>query len=166
MKYYDKVIADAFEKSKSTETAKCNGHTSREINMSSIYTKLIQETGRFCERYADDLLIDIARVKTICENMDSIEHEAHAYVAFGIRRDGVDSNSYIAIKIHGSGAYRSNSVINDYYRRVYCVKISRIKNSFDSMETVIELKNIQNELTYNSDYDTCLEDEIPDTWSW
>jgi hypothetical protein len=163
MKYYDKVIADAFEKSKSTETSKCNGHTSSEINMSSICTKLIQETGRFCEQYADDLLIDIARVKTICKNMDSIEHEAHAYVAFGIRRDGVDSNSYIAIRFREGGTYRSHSIINDYYRRVYCVKISRIENSFGSMETVLELKNIQNELTYNSDYDACLEDEA---WSW
>lgn len=165
MKYYDKVIADAFEKSKSAAITSCNGYKFGEINMSSISTKLIQETGRFCERFADDLFIDIDRLKYLGQSMDTVKNEVAAYVAFGIRRDGVDSNSYIALRIRDGGAYKAYNVINDYYRRVYCVKVSRVRNQSGTLETVLELKDIQSELTYNPDYDTCLESEVPGTWS-
>ena len=39
-----------------------------EINMSSIYSKLIQEAGRYCDRFASDLLYD----------MQCIEHHLEA----------------------------------------------------------------------------------------
>lgn len=80
-----------------------------EINMSSIYSKLIQEAGRYCDRFASDLLYDI----------QSIEHHLEAQKSetlyIGFRRYGVDNNAYIATKIPQE--------LDSTYRVIYSVKI-------------------------------------------
>lgn len=77
-----------------------NGKT--EINMSSIYTKLIQEAGRFCDAYASDLLYDIDAIEKL---LDEGESET-VWIAF--RDMGVDSWSYIECRTpHEAMEYRA-----------------------------------------------------------
>ena len=80
-----------------------------EINLSSEFTKLIQDTGRFAERFASDILIDIDAIK---RNLDNGKIEEPFMQICGIRASGVD----------GTGFYVANLQQNknsDYYRRVY-----------------------------------------------
>lgn len=63
------------------------------LNVSDIATRLIQEVGRFCERYASDFLISWDTVRRHLEPR-SIEEPYRAVEIFGIRRSGVDHNSF------------------------------------------------------------------------
>ena len=120
MKYYDKVIEDAFERSNDIIATECGSKWSN-LNISSITTKLIQETGRFCENYASDLLINIDRMNEHIKEMDVLKTPEKAYVAFGIRQLGVDGNAYVALRIYEGGQHASYKVISDYYRKIFCV---------------------------------------------
>ena len=159
MKYYDKVIEDAFERSNDIIATECGSKWSN-LNISSITTKLIQETGRFCENYASDLLINIDRMNEHIKEMDVLKTPEKAYVAFGIRQLGVDGNAYVALRIYEGGQHASYKVISDYYRKIFCVKISRRVNEFGLLETTVELKNIQSSIYYNKDYEDHLEDDV------
>lgn len=59
------------------------------INMSTIYTRLIQEAGRYCEAYASDIIYDIESVKKAIESWESREF------VFAFREYGVNSWSMI-----------------------------------------------------------------------
>lgn len=60
-------------------------------NFSSIITKLIQEAGRFCLRYASDLFIDL---QEICKTIEDGTIVDSSYL-FGFRESGVDGDNYI-----------------------------------------------------------------------
>lgn len=101
------------------------------INLSTILTKLIQETGRFVERFASDLIIDWDNVRHAIDN----ENEETQYFAFGLRKDGVDSGTYITANMQ----HHWNS---EHYRRIYCVAISHS----DGNKVTVELRDIQSEI--------------------
>lgn len=159
MKYYDKVISDAFEKSE-TVLATAYGSQCSDINTSDIVTKLIQLTGRYCEKWASDLLINIERMNSCIKEMDNANETEPAYIAFGIRQLGVDGNSFTAARIHENGMLASYKTISDFYRQILCVKISRKKNEFDFFETAVELRDIKNTIAYNDKYARRLEKDV------
>lgn len=70
------------------------------INHSGILTRLIQEAGRFCERFASDLFLDWKSVEKWIENAE--RGDSTVYL-FGFRRDGVDGNSFIMSRYNGGG---------------------------------------------------------------
>lgn len=61
------------------------------INTSSIWTKLIHEAGRLCDRFASDLLIDYGCVQTW---MHTSPTEGKVFL-FGFREDGVDNKTFV-----------------------------------------------------------------------
>jgi len=61
------------------------------INISSIWTKLIQEAGRWCKHYASDLFWDFKKIDQKIEN-GTLETESYL---FGFRECGVDHDSFI-----------------------------------------------------------------------
>lgn len=61
------------------------------INYSGILTKLIQEAGRWCRRYASDLFIDWG---VIDRQIKDRTIQSGSYL-FGFREDGVDDKLYI-----------------------------------------------------------------------
>lgn len=61
------------------------------INYSDILTKLIQEAGRWCRRYASDLFIDW---EVIDRHIKERTIRSGSYL-FGFREDGVDDKTYI-----------------------------------------------------------------------
>lgn len=69
------------------ETAQC-GST---LNCSSILTKLIQEAGRWCKRYASDLFIDWYYLARDLEN-NTLDDRT---MLFGFRENGVDGNRFV-----------------------------------------------------------------------
>ena len=89
-----------------------------EINLSEIYTVLIQEAGRWCESYASDLLVDIDILKRHLDNPDSWRDSKNfkvdsngnesIYFKFGFRAGGVDHKEYIEA-----------SLKNDYSKYYY-----------------------------------------------
>lgn len=74
-----------------------------EINYSGILSRLIQEAGRFCERFASDLFIDWRRVEKWIDNSVSSVHDETVFL-FGFRKDGVDNELSILSRYNG-GAY-------------------------------------------------------------
>lgn len=81
-----------------------------EINYSSILTKLIQETGRFCENYASDLFIQWKyRIDDRLENGTIIDGTE----VFAIRENSVDNKEQ----------YEFHKDEHRYYRAVWFLDI-------------------------------------------
>ena len=68
------------------------------LNMSSISTRLIQDVGRFCERYASDFIVSWDAVRKQLEPRH-IAEPYHAVELFAIRRSGVDHNSFFMSRL-------------------------------------------------------------------
>lgn len=136
------IIQDAFDRA--TDTFKIIEKGRRQsnnglysVNLSSILTRLIQDTGRFCDTHADDILFDLENIvntaKHGVENM--IPHVA--IKAVGIRANGVDGAEYIFNNM--------NNWHDDYYRRIYGIKITHsIENDQDTV--TVELRDIKAEV--------------------
>ena len=133
----ESLIYAAYENAKDCETITEHGYKTAfgsryNINLSSIETKLIQDVGRFCERYAGDLFISWNEVK---ETIDC-HTEPKTVIGIGIRRDGVDGNGYICHNLE------SESTRYHYYRKVYAVCIEH-----NDLDVNVTLKDISNEIT-------------------
>lgn len=77
----------------------CRGEWS--VNYSCILTRLIQEAGRFCDRFASDLFIDWKGVEKWIKNPT----ERRVWM-FGFRRSGIDHDVYV-LTGHNEREYRS-----------------------------------------------------------
>lgn len=74
-----------------------------DINTSAIYSKLITDTGRFCENYASDILISLREVEKYidygcCEDKTFL---------FGIYQDGVDHTNFVLANYKKYKYYRA-----------------------------------------------------------
>ena len=98
-----------------------------EINMSSIFTKLIQEAGRFCDAYASDLLYEIDKIKRLLDTKQSGE----VWVAF--REMGVDHWEYI--EIHTPDDARD-------YRAIYKVDIEFSDDDYYDAGVIATLRKV------------------------
>ena len=83
-----------------------------DINYSTILTKLIQEAGRWCERYASDLFIDWI---SLMEKLADRNFEGGCFI-FGFRRDGVDHTSYILSRLNDGES-------KEYYRSIWRLEV-------------------------------------------
>ena len=100
-----------------------------DMNMSEIYSILIQEAGRWCESYASDLLVDIDTVK-FALNYPAKWNEMRQYekgengvervsFRFGFRANGVDHREYIDY------AMKNEHEKYHYYRSIWELVIER-----------------------------------------
>lgn len=90
------------------------------INISDITTFLIQNVGRYCDRYASDLLISHESLINTINNLNP--DRKNEYLWLGLRESGVDGIAYIIANIKD----HSPEYIAEYYRKVFCIKISSI----------------------------------------
>lgn len=99
------------------------------INLSEIFTILIQEAGRWCESYASDLLVDIDCMKKALSNPDGWTEDKHyrktedgndaVYFRLGFRQGGVDHREYIDYAMeHDTQKYY-------YYRSIWDLWIEK-----------------------------------------
>ena len=69
-----------------------------EMNASTIQSKLIEITGRFCERYASDLICTFADLQPFI--VPSVpDHPDRWIIGVGIRDSGVDHNAFIMARL-------------------------------------------------------------------
>ena len=84
------------------------------INFSDIFTRLIQESGRYCEHYASDLYYEL---REIDDKLRDASIETHSRL-FGFREMGVDHTDYVMC------AARENSEAFHYrYRSIWRLDI-------------------------------------------
>lgn len=114
------TIREAFARSKKTlGTERCS--VDRSINLSDIATLLIQNVGRFAERYASDFLISWDAVKDIIKNAEP----GTTYIeVFAIRRCGVDGNSYLMSNLRNTlDRFTGFARPENHYRKILAVEI-------------------------------------------
>ena len=87
-----------------------NGNIVWGINTSSILTELIQQTGRFAERFASDLFIDWQSVNAWIGS----GCEENKTWFFGIRESGVDHEAFITSRMESCGRYWQHN-----YRKIF-----------------------------------------------
>lgn len=143
-----------------TETATWNASSQKwDANLSSILTKLIQDTGRFTESYASDLFITWDTIEHLLDTHPELMDEKHRFQIFGIRKCGVDGNSYVASRL--ADEHTRIAVTNDYYRRIYAVEW--YPQGKDAL--CIMLKDVQNSMYQFGRKPTAFEYRLPDG-SW
>ena len=92
-----------------------------DINYSSILTRLIQVTGRFCERFASDLFITWQGIDELLKSDLPLDGPIHEVVCFGIRESGVDHNDFVIAQLRNNfkSAFRKDSVDFVYPSHIY-----------------------------------------------
>ena len=86
-------------------------HNGDYTTLSDIYSKLIELTGRYCERFASDLLYDLQEVASFAEPC-KIDKPNRWVLGFGFRKCGVDSNSFLEHRLKDSYEYRRVVALN------------------------------------------------------
>lgn len=106
-------------------------------NLHTIEDILIQTTGRFCEEFCSDLLIEFRHIQACLDTNDFDTR----YFAFGIRQRGVDGIPFIAANIRQNDYKLSHG----YYRKIYAIKATDEQLDEDDNATIkIQLKDISN----------------------
>lgn len=126
------------------------------INTSDIATVLIQYCGRFAERYASDMLITWDEVRKLIEARDISEPEEHI-ICFGIRKNGVDSNSFIMQRLKHTVTPLMNYVnVDCIYRSILAleIKITPPDENYPFGNIVMTLKDITNDIYKIEDDDS------------
>lgn len=87
-------------------------------NISNIISKLIQDCGRFTERYNSDLFITLQSMHKELEHRKQPIDKPMVYI-YAMRESGVDSNSFMVCRLN---EYKDNpAALEGYYRRIYAV---------------------------------------------
>ena len=88
-----------------------------EINTSSILTRLIQEAGRWCERFASDIVLEWNfAYRDMCQ-LKPGETESRL---LGFRESGVDGTDFVLLQFGMDDAKASH-----YYRKLYRFDMTR-----------------------------------------
>ena len=132
----DQIVRKAFESSNPGMNIVATGKLTKNgnycINLSDIFTKLIQETGRFVEQYASDLIIECDSIRDAAKCPADNQSQ---FFAIGLRKYGVDGNSYVVNNMR-------NDWNSEHYRRIYGIAITYSDD--DAMH--VELRDIQSEI--------------------
>lgn len=87
-------------------------------NLSDIISRLIQDCGRFTERYNSDLFITLQSMHKELEHREHPIDKPMIYI-YAMRESDVDSNSFLFCRLN---EYKDNPVaLEGYYRRIYAV---------------------------------------------
>lgn len=137
---FENAIASAYEAEEKivmNEDAYIKSDGASGANISSIVSLLVQEAGRYAERFASDVVISINSMNEALE--DAFGCDGRLFV-FGIRRDGVDHLEFVASKMKSS--YGNSGYFEEYYRKIYAVRTS-IRGDEGMRKLYIEMKEIR-----------------------
>lgn len=95
------------------------------VNISGILTRIIQDVGRFAERWASDVLYDLDNIRLLCHSEYILEDEIDEVFPIAIRRDGVDSGNFLMNRLVDTqrGPITSYVHPNQTYRRILGVRV-------------------------------------------
>lgn len=116
------TVRRAFDKTEGTVMTETG--SPENVNMSDIFTRIIQDTGRFAERYASDALYAIKAVDGLCKSAWTSREPVDEIFVFGIRASGVDGNAYFMSRL-----FDTRSPFVEYvhpeqvYRRVLALRV-------------------------------------------
>lgn len=86
------------------------------INVSSIWTELIQCAGRYCERFASDLLVWYDSFNKALNDPNTLDYTE----VFGFRESGVDHFNYV------KNQYNKYGLMTEYYyRKLYILELHK-----------------------------------------
>lgn len=91
------TVRRAFDKT--GDTVMTETGSPENVNMSDIFTRIIQDVGRFAERYASDALYTIRTIDGLCRSAWTSREPVDEIFVFGIRASGVDGNAYFMSKL-------------------------------------------------------------------
>lgn len=116
------TVRRAFDKT--GDTVMTETGSPENVNMSDIFTRIIQDVGRFAERYASDALYTIRTVDGLCKSAWTSREPVDEIFVFGIRASGVDGNAYFMSRLFDT---RSDFVEyvhpEQVYRRVLALRV-------------------------------------------
>ena len=114
---------------------------SSRINLSTIASHLIKTAGLCCERYASDFLITWDEVKEAIETYASdITKGEPTYIAFGFRKNGVDSNSYIVSRLQDDISVGLKEYIHILVVEITAFNLPNLRSLY------VTLKNVDNNI--------------------
>ena len=87
------------------------------ITLPELITLLIQNTGRFVERYASDLLINLRSLDVYLDHTQYSERKDEDVIMFGLRMDGVDGNSFVLSRLGYD--FSSEIDLNGEFKELY-----------------------------------------------
>jgi len=147
MNQYDKTADILFNTSNDIIDDSCalinqNNMTYDNINIADIASILIYNAGRFCERYASDVIITYDELREkITKHMQTTDCIPADVILFGFRKSGVDSNVFIHNQIE------NHLSIDNYYRKVLAVQILDHIDDDNYKTVYVTLKNVTNAVT-------------------
>ena len=107
------------------------------VNLDEIYQILIENTGRFVESHAADLLITIPRIIECIADRNTTKH----IIYFGLRRNGVDHEEFILNRLQDLKCYGQY-----YYRKIFAVRIEKQTIDDCYMDITVQLFDISNNI--------------------
>lgn len=125
MRYF-KTLDDAFDKVSGVlfdASGRYSPYRGFNVNYTSIATCIIQNVGRFAERFASDFLSNWKDVEQILESTPT--GPCRFVIGFGIRGEGVDGNDYIVSRLRNTLDPTTEyvSVERAGYRKVLALEI-------------------------------------------
>lgn len=115
------------------------GEICASANLDGIYQILIENTGRFVESHAADLLITLPHVEEQIADIDSEKD----IIYFGLRTRGVDHENYILQRLMEN--YKDAAYVEYYYRKIFAVVITKQQNE-NYVDVTIDLLDIKSEI--------------------
>lgn len=128
-----------------------NNSSENEMNMSDIQTKLIQLTGRFCERYASDLICTLSSLQAFIKPRFHGDNKQWI-IPVGIRKDGVDHEAFILSRLEETitNPYTHFVHVEHEYRKLLVIDIQDFITpdypDYPCMERTVKLIDITNSL--------------------
>lgn len=109
------------------------------INLSELFSFLIQNTGQYCQHYQSDLLYNIKSLNTIIEN--NSPQDAVTYACIGIRTNGVDGLGYFISRMQDTPPDQ----LATYYHQLYFLRIIRKNTNHETYanSVLVQLNELQ-----------------------
>lgn len=134
-----------------------------ELNASALQTALIQNAGRYCERFASDLICTLSDLEPFIRNKpvtcsvdNRVKNPEEWVIGVGLREDGVDHNDFILNRLKesrrpsfsGKDALHNAFVnVNQTYRKVLAIYIT--ENRYEWQDEYVKLEIYVIDITHD-----------------
>ena len=126
------------------------------INASGIQDDLIHIVGRYCERFASDLIATFSDLQAFLIVNEMPTENNRWIIGVGIRESGVDHNSFIMSTLSDQAHRNLQHYVypKQVYRHILVIDITDTKTENNDVERVISLRDVTRHLIrlHDDDY--------------